>query len=373
MPSMGSAIMDGAMDIWGVGDYHIAKNSIPTGGVPSFKNSQHGVRIKHHEYLGDIFGTTAFTLSYWLINPGNSDLFPFLSQIANRYTEYKLHGCVAYYKTTSASALNSTNTALGTVILSTQYNVSHANFTSKYEMLEYEFTTDGAPCHNLIHGIECAKKENITETLLISSGGSVPTGSDAKFYNKGILQLATVGMQAAANIGELHIIYDVELLLPKVTSNPFSGLYCFYNQTSYTNGSPIGGTTNGLVGVGPLNVECYFTQSAICFYSATGTGDYFVFVNWGGVSTVVSLTNPTLSSGISFSTDYASPYFFSNTNFTPATGSTTAGVTYSGIFTLNTPTTSSGATITFSGLTLPASGTVISIFICAVNRNALEY
>ena len=63
------------------------------------------VRIKHREFLMDIWsGGANFTMQAAIpINPGSAACFPWLSQIAKRFTQYKLEGCIFHYKSTSGS------------------------------------------------------------------------------------------------------------------------------------------------------------------------------------------------------------------------------------------------------------------------------
>lgn len=49
-----------------------------------------------------------------------------------------IEGMYLEYRTMSADALNSTNTALGQVIMSAQYNAGNPDFTNKQEMENYE-------------------------------------------------------------------------------------------------------------------------------------------------------------------------------------------------------------------------------------------
>ena len=59
-----------------------------------------------------------FKIDSYLINAANPKTFPWLSQIAANYEQYDIEGMVF-----SADALNSTKTALGTVMMATQYDV----------------------------------------------------------------------------------------------------------------------------------------------------------------------------------------------------------------------------------------------------------
>lgn len=101
-----------------MGDYTIAgkmpeTNSLFNNGKYEFAKKP--FRISHREYVGDVVSgpSNSFTYKTYSLNPGNSSLFPWLSVISENFESYKFHGLVFEFKSMSADALNSTNTALG--------------------------------------------------------------------------------------------------------------------------------------------------------------------------------------------------------------------------------------------------------------------
>lgn len=202
--------------ITGMGAYKINSNTIASG--PPLFGPTGAIRIRHREYLGDISSSTSFTNTTYPINPGLYSTFPFLSSLAQNYQEYRFHGLVFYFNSTSATALNSTNTALGTVVMSTNYNSIEPAFTSKVQMEAYEFTDSANPSVSIVHPIECDPRQNVLGELYVRTG-AVESGADQRLYDVGLFQLATTGMQAASNIGELWVSYDVTLMKPKLPDN----------------------------------------------------------------------------------------------------------------------------------------------------------
>jgi len=123
MPGAGSLIT-GVGKLMGFGAYTTAEaEKILASRVPSMNSTlDRGVRIAHHEYLGDVQSTTGFSVIKYSINPGMANTFPWLSTLASAFQEWELIGCIFFFKATSANALNSTNTALGQIIGAVQYN-----------------------------------------------------------------------------------------------------------------------------------------------------------------------------------------------------------------------------------------------------------
>lgn len=203
--------------ITGLGSYSVNKNSLLSAQAsdpPTVSNTSGGTRVQHREYIQDIAGSIVFNIQSFPVNPGLPGTFPWLASVANAFEEYRLHGILFEFKSTSADALNSTNTALGTVIMATEYNPLHGNFTAKRDMENYVYSTSSAPSISALHPLECARDVSVLDELFVRN---VPlVGADLRFSDLGNFQIATVGMQAIAVIGELWVTYDIELLKPKL-------------------------------------------------------------------------------------------------------------------------------------------------------------
>lgn len=227
--------------IVGVGDYTIVPGGAisTTGGqmVPQFSKGRNPI-VSHREYICDIFSSTGFNVQSFNINPGLASTFPWLYNLAVNYEQYKLKGCVFEFKSTSANALNSTNTALGTVIMATNYDVLDSNFASKLTMENYDMAMSCKPAESMLHGVECSKRLNPLSELFVRQT-AVPTGADARLYDLGKFQIATYGMQAAnVNIGELWVTYEVELIKPKLGQQLGQNIVVGrWNESSYVYNS----------------------------------------------------------------------------------------------------------------------------------------
>jgi len=125
--------------LFGHGDYTVKSNSLiphPGQTLPKFSSHQRGTRITEREYIGDIYsgalanGSSVFLNSAFSINPTNAATFPWLSTIAALYDQWEPHGIVFEFVSTS-SEYNGTNQSLGTVIMSTDYDVNDPLFVTK--------------------------------------------------------------------------------------------------------------------------------------------------------------------------------------------------------------------------------------------------
>lgn len=207
----------------GWGGYTVKKNSITEGTMPPYMHSSgKSVRHCHREYLGDIYSSSVpgeFKLQSFQVNAANAASCPWFWRIAANFQKYRLHGGVFDFESASGDALNSTNTALGTVIMASNYNCADDNFSNRFDMENTQYTVSAKPSQNFTHIIECDPKMQ-TQISLYTAINGVPAGNtsdnECNWVN---FQIASVGMQAAdVNLGSLYFKFDIELMQPVSTS-----------------------------------------------------------------------------------------------------------------------------------------------------------
>lgn len=105
-----------------------------------------------------------------------------------------------HFRTFSADALNSTNTALGAVIAAVDYDSSSPNFTSRQQMENSAFSMSAKPSESFNVPVECSPKQSFSGNKLYVRFGAVPSGSDPKTYDVGNFVIATTGVQGLPSI-----------------------------------------------------------------------------------------------------------------------------------------------------------------------------
>lgn len=345
LPTMMDSLVGKIGQISGLGAYKVRYNSIMKEVDPSQVEADYvpqvanrggakSVRIRHREYIQDVFSTAAFANLPFAINPSNINAFPWLSTIARNFQEYRFHGLVFEFISTSADALNSTNTALGTVILSTNYNAADAAYVNKQQAENSEFTVSSRPSRSLIHGVECDPLVTVNQGhLYISplSNGLAPAGEDVKTYNLGLFQFMTQGSQAAADIGELWVSYDLELMKPINNANNPEAVDHWY-MTNISPSSTTGGFMFGSTGRTALTKGVGVTlitsagDSQIVFPTTVQAGTVYqiVYHSIGGSGTAQSPHDPVLT-GCAFFKSWGN----SALNSVSTSGSTAADCFYS--------------------------------------------
>lgn len=222
--ALGSAIGKGAADLFtsitGIGDYVVHYNTVANPNqTPMFRQRGRSVFVSHREYIQDVITSAtaaAFKIEGFDLNPADPMTYPWLATIAQNFEEYRIHGMVFHYKSNSADALNSVNTALGTVIMATQYNVMNSEFTNKQQMENYEFGCSSRPSCDLLHPVECDPKQTSFGPIYDVRLGGNQQG-DPRLYSPGRFSIATVGQQGTSvNIGELWVTYEIEFFKPRM-------------------------------------------------------------------------------------------------------------------------------------------------------------
>lgn len=293
-------------NITGLGEYSIKSNSIMGQDPPlmhSTGKSNNTFRIRHREYLTDVItnAPNSFSVKSYPISVTAQATFPWLAQIANQFQEWRPMGIVFEFKSTSGDALNSVNTALGTVIMATQYNSVQNPPATKQQMENTQYTTSCKPSVNMMHCVECDPSQMVLPRLYCQKP-SRQTNIDERFSKLGQLYVATSGFQGTSvNVGELWCTYDVELSFPIEQSNTaLLGTHFILNQATITASNPLGtdaaiikstGTSNLSVTLAPTTIQFDkdLTASIMVQYALFGSSTAMTFPTFTGSNGVTQL------------------------------------------------------------------------------------
>lgn len=313
---IGSFIGDAAQKLFktvtGFGDYEVTSNSLikpnDAGNSPPLFNPGSGrsVIVKHREFLQDVLGSTAYSNQVVLpINPGVATSFPWLSSVASQFEQYRIRGMVYEYKTTSATALVAgTNTAMGAVMMATQYNANNSPFADKVHLENYDFATSCVPSISMLHPIECAPNQTSIEQLYVRTPSTIIGNQDLRLYDMGLFQLSTVGFQNSNIIGELWVTYEIELYKPKLGTSAS----LLINEKVIINGSvdasPLGTSltlcTGNSPAVTPSGVQStppYRISGTQINLGVLPIGIYLGRISWQGGSTTTVMPGTISVSG----------------------------------------------------------------------------
>lgn len=193
--------------------------------------------VVHREYVTDVQSNSSFINIPQLVNPTNTNLFPFLSQFACNFEEYEFMQLVFEYRTVTTDNAVNTN-QLGSIIMVCNSNAAAAPFVNKVNMMQYEGSQSCPVYHNMMFGVECDPRKTNDTTLYVPPYGQTPVGEDPKSYHLGLFQYAINQASATGQIGELWANYTVVLRKPKfcvAIGNNLPFLSARFLSTSTTN------------------------------------------------------------------------------------------------------------------------------------------
>lgn len=247
----GAAIGKWLGSITGFGDYKVTKNSLmgmktggtSSGSVPRVQNIGGRVIVNHREYLRDIQSSADFNNLSYQVNPGLRASFPWLADIAACYQQWRPLGIIYCFESHSSDALNSTNTALGSLIVSSNYEADAPDFQNQQEALNTEYTTSTKPSQSVMHPIECSPAQNPQRIFYVRTGPLSPNASSDLWYDLCKTQFITLGSQADANVGKLYVSYEIEFLKPilngAASGKTLQGAHYSLNLGSVAQNAPL--------------------------------------------------------------------------------------------------------------------------------------
>lgn len=315
--------------ITGTGDYRVSMNSIASSSatlsldsVPQFmKKNSRETRITHREYLGKVTASAtagAFSIQSYAINPGLFATFPWLSQIAGQFDEWRPNGIVVVYK--SASSMYSGTSSLGIITMASDYDVLDPTYSNTIEMNNSDFAVSTNVAQNLIHPIECSVKERPNRLLFTRGSDNITTGDSKRFYDLCNFQVATEGCTASQVCGELWITYDISFFKAQINTNPLTinPLYgAYYLDGTFAAATQFGTTVNPHAG---NTVDVTFTGSTMSIDNANGAlnNRYFLVMMQyvGGTYTSVAQTSPVLTDCVQVNIGYLMNYYKTNATAT---------------------------------------------------------
>jgi len=300
--------------IFGSGKYVVGDESMPLAGsikknafiLPEegshveFGTDSKGdyIRVCKRELVGDVLSSTAaYQVAFSMPDtPCNSQIGPWMSQVANLFQEYTYDGLVFEYISLTSPTLVSGTPGIqtgGYVGFVTQMNPELAAPSDKQMALELQSAQTAAPWKSQLHPVECERGLTNQPDLFVEGRSGVPSNSVSALYRHATTYLI-VGEQPSANVkmGEVWCSQAVKLRYPSLDN--------------------------------PLPVNAHWNLS-----NATGGGTFKMFGDSGtriqrtGVKSGISIeTNPTFSGTVTFPSSrgsdrwYSMVYNYGNTTVT---------------------------------------------------------
>lgn len=257
----------------------------------TYRASDESVVHRRREYVGEVSSSDPFTTNSYPINPGMSDLFPWLSSIATGFEEYEIRAMRFEFVPKSAT------TTTGSVMLAVDYDAADSPPATKSAML----TQAAAASTNAWKGIVMPLLNRSNAYLKhFLRFGNLAANLDIKTYDVGNLVVAVQGTgTTTGSLGELWVDYDVVLMTPQSAT----GSLAFANSakiasTSTSAASPFNNSiiTGGLaVRASGRDIDFSKVGEYILEYDVKGTT--VSITSWAGSNgAVVTALNGTVAS-----------------------------------------------------------------------------
>jgi hypothetical protein len=242
--------------------------------------------LKWKEYVQDIAGSVQFQTLPYQIQPGNHNLFAWLSNQATFYQEYQFKSLKFHFETEKGTTAN------GKVMMAFMPDAADPNPMSKQEVLENMYKAAGATWEPFQFTIPRDAVKALGHWRFVRAGTLEPN-LDIKTYDVGKLIIATMGMADDTLVGELYVEYEVVLRTPIQSALMLAGAYSkgFSCTTGVSRNVPFG--TQRTVSWGNLDVNVsgstvYFNRTGIfaVYLWCIGTGLHTSFVpvlTYGGI------------------------------------------------------------------------------------------
>jgi hypothetical protein len=195
------------------------------------RSSKSGMSVRHREYVQDIaFGDIGeFTLAVQQpINPGNRNLFPWLSGISGRFETYRFNSLRFIFEPQCGTDNE------GTVMVAVDFDAVDPPPVDKLQFMTYDGAVRSPPWFASVY--DCAQYNiHKYKEYYITRDQVTPPTTDEKTYFVGNIFVATQSQQAPFTAGEFYVEYDVVLSTPQLDS--ISGDQSKFYQFQAPNGT----------------------------------------------------------------------------------------------------------------------------------------
>jgi len=198
-------------------------------GVPMFKDESDTGALKFvfRELVADIYApktaeeAAQFQKQVFEIQPGLYQSFPWLSQIACNYEQYKVNQLIYTYKPSVQGNVTTTSGIVGDVMLASQLNKRDKQFEDAEQLQASHGAAVGLVSDHISIGVECDPKKTPGDDVKSIRYQGLSDDRDLQDYDKGKVTIATRNLPSALvgqQIGKLYVSYNITLQRQKIVS-----------------------------------------------------------------------------------------------------------------------------------------------------------
>lgn len=167
------------------------------------RSSGNTVTVSHREYWRAITSTTGSSIVTRNINPGRADMFPWLSNVASNYEQYRFKRLKFTYVSVQATSYS------GRVGMAYESNPSAPGPSSRGDFFNVSPNVEESPWEDMDLHVKTTKE------ILFVRGYGQTTGGTYNTYDFGqVSLLAALNPDSATVCGEVFVDYEIELFNP---------------------------------------------------------------------------------------------------------------------------------------------------------------
>lgn len=184
-----------------------APNAISSRVKQDYSRALREYRMKHSEMVADIPGSSDFRVTSIRINPGNPELFAWLSAMAPNFESYRFERLRFYLKPQCPT------TTSGSTMMVVDGDPVDPPPTSKRIMMTYEGAARAAPWQDSELDVSKDVLDRLPKYFVATQAEE--DGSQARLNDLGNLFVATSGQATGAAVSELWVTYELVLMTPQ--------------------------------------------------------------------------------------------------------------------------------------------------------------
>lgn len=215
-------------------------------------------------------------LSAYLLNPGLTNVFPWLAPIAGNFASYRFHKLIFKYEPACAS------TRSGLLAFAFDPDPSNPLPSTLSALYAFRHRTSGSVFAT--HALDIGRRVSAGPVKkLVRTTATPVTNSVLSLYDLGTLYVYCGNADSTATLGTLTVSYDIEFFDPQAVESP-STIDRFVGNNGINNQFPLG-LTPSVFGNSPVTYNPVSSASTF-YFNATGNFLFvFQWIGTGGLTT----------------------------------------------------------------------------------------
>jgi len=192
----------------------VARGIVTRSSGPATSSSKGGgFCVRHRELINSaVSSNTTFAISNsYVLQPGNSTTFPWLSTIAANYEQYRFKTLrfvyIPFCPTSQA----------GAIMLMTDYDASDLPPTTETQFMDHPGATTAACWESITFRCEPSMLHALGPRKFVRT---CAVAGDIKTFDCGTFFVATDNVTTTPNIGKIYVEYEIEFFVPQLTPSP---------------------------------------------------------------------------------------------------------------------------------------------------------